>query len=150
MTNKRCMLQSCRKKRNNVYQLHSNNIYQLYNSNMYKLQKLTLVGLGEAVLENEVTIIVNCYGVASPSQGCCKIYENEYNCLDITLEFRYWNYFLWRKQRLHIVYRQFTELHIVYRQFTELHIVYRQFNEFSSTTIWTILQQDNVGCLADM
>ena len=31
MTNIRCMLQSCRKKRINVYQLHSNNIYQLYN-----------------------------------------------------------------------------------------------------------------------
>jgi len=44
----------------------------------YKLQGLTFVGLGEAVLVNEVTIIVNSYGVYSPSPGCCKMmYVND-------------------------------------------------------------------------
>jgi len=39
---------------------------------MYKLYGLTLVGLGEAVLVNEVTIVVKCYGVVCSSQECCK------------------------------------------------------------------------------
>ena len=39
----------------------------------YKLHRITVVGLGKAVLVNEVTIVVNCYGVALCSQDCCKI-----------------------------------------------------------------------------
>jgi len=54
---------------------------------------LTLVGLGESVLVNEVTIVVNCYGVVSPSQDCCKSDLHECYCVDITLEFKYWNNF---------------------------------------------------------
>jgi len=37
---------------------------------IYELHGLTLVGLGEAVLVNEVTIVVSCYGVVSASQEC--------------------------------------------------------------------------------
>jgi len=91
---------------------------------IYKLHGLTLVGVGLAVLVNEVTIVVNCYGVVSPSQECCKSDVSEWYCVDITLEFKYWNYFLWGKKKLHIVYRHCTK--------------------FSSTILWTILQMDNV------
>ena len=61
---------------------------------IYKLHGLTLVGPGEAVMVNEVTIIVNCYGVALTSQECCKNYVSECNCVDTTLEFKCWNYVL--------------------------------------------------------
>ena len=58
-----------------------------------KLHRLTLVGLGEAELVNEVTVIVNCYGVVLPSQECCKNDMSECHCVDTTLEFKCWNYF---------------------------------------------------------
>jgi len=61
---------------------------------IYKLHELTLVGLGEAVLVNEVTIVVNCYGVGSPSPECCKNDLIECYCVVITLEFKYMNCFL--------------------------------------------------------
>jgi len=52
-----------------------------------------LVGLGEAELVNEVTIVVSCYGVVLASQECCKSDISECNYVDITLEFKYWDYF---------------------------------------------------------
>ena len=58
---------------------------------IYNLHGLTLVGLGEAVLVNEVTIVVNCYGVALASQESCKSDLSECNCVEITIEFKYWN-----------------------------------------------------------
>jgi hypothetical protein len=61
---------------------------------IYKLHGLTLVELGEVVRVNEVTIVVNCYGVAMSVQDCCKSDVSECNCVDIKLEFKYWNYFL--------------------------------------------------------
>ena len=67
------------------------------NCNKYKIHNLyglTLVGLEEAVLVYEVTIVVKCYGVVTASQECCKSDVIECNCVDITLEFKYWNYFL--------------------------------------------------------
>jgi hypothetical protein len=33
---------------------------------------LTFVGLGDAKLEYEVTVVVNCYDVDSPIPKCCK------------------------------------------------------------------------------
>jgi len=56
---------------------------------VYKMHGLTFVGLGETVLVNEVTIVVNCYGVALAIQYCCKSDVSECNCVDITLEFKY-------------------------------------------------------------
>jgi hypothetical protein len=87
---------------------------------IYKLYGLTFVGLGEAVLVNEVTILVKCYGVVSASQECCKCDVSECYFVDIMLECKYWNYFLWGKKELHVVNRQFTE--------------------FGSTVLWTVLQ----------
>jgi hypothetical protein len=60
---------------------------------MYKLHGLTFVGLVVAGLVNDVTNVVNCYGVVSPSPECCKCDLSDYYCEDITLEFKYWNYF---------------------------------------------------------
>jgi hypothetical protein len=62
MTNIRCMLQSCRKKRNNVYQLHSYNIYQQYNS----------CNLGHPVVF-EYSSITKCSNVAVTTQQCIYI-----------------------------------------------------------------------------
>jgi len=59
---------------------------------IYKLHGLTFVGLGETELVNQVKIVVNCYWVVSASQECCKIEVSECNCVDITLQFKYWNY----------------------------------------------------------
>ena len=33
---------------------------------------LTFVRIGGAVLENSVTVVVNCYDVGSPTPDCCK------------------------------------------------------------------------------
>jgi hypothetical protein len=92
---------------------------------IYKLHGLTFVWLGDAVLANEVTIVVNCYGVASPSDVCCKSDVSGYNCVDINLEFKYCGYFLWGK--------------------TGLHVVHRQFTKFCSNIPWTISQQVSVS-----
>ena len=96
------------------------------NCKICKLHGLTLVGLGETVLVNEVTIVVNCYGVVSSSQGCCKSDVIECYFVDSTLELNIWIVFLWGKKRLHIC---------------------RQLIKFSSAILWTILQNDYVGCL---
>jgi len=64
------------------------------NCKICKLHGLTLAGFGEAVLVNEVMIVVNCYGEVLPSQECCKNYVNKWYFVDITLEFKFWNYFM--------------------------------------------------------
>jgi hypothetical protein len=54
---------------------------------IYNLHRLKLVGLGVAVLVNEVTIVVICYGEVSTSPGCCKSDVGESYFVDIMLEF---------------------------------------------------------------
>ena len=63
-------------------------------SKIYKLHGLTFAGLGETELVNQVTIVVNCYGIGTPSQECCKSDLSECYCVDITIEFKHMNYFL--------------------------------------------------------
>jgi len=41
------------------------------NTRIYK-HRLTLVGLEETVLENDVKIVVNCHDVGSHTHQCCK------------------------------------------------------------------------------
>ena len=43
---------------------------------------LTLVELGESVLVNEITIVVNCYGVVLLSQDCCQSDLSECYCVN--------------------------------------------------------------------
>jgi hypothetical protein len=76
---------------------------------IYKLYGLTFVGLVEAVIGNDETIVVKGLGVVSHSQVCCKSDVSEFYCVHITLECNYWNYFLWGKKRLLIVYKHFTK-----------------------------------------
>jgi len=48
---------------------------------IFKWHELTLVGLEEAVLQNDLTIVVNCYDVGWPIHQCCKSDIIECNCV---------------------------------------------------------------------
>jgi len=48
---------------------------------IFKWHGLTLVGLEEAVLQNDVTIVVNSYDVGWPIHRCCKSDIIECNCV---------------------------------------------------------------------
>jgi len=50
-------------------------------SKIFKWHEMTLVGLEEAVLQNDVTIVVNCYDVGWPIHRCCKSDIIEFNCV---------------------------------------------------------------------
>jgi len=50
------------------------------NTRIYK-HRLTLVGLEETVLENDVKIVVNCHDVGSHTHQCCKSDITAYYCL---------------------------------------------------------------------
>jgi hypothetical protein len=39
---------------------------------LFTRHALTCVGIERAVCENDVTIVVNCYGVVPPVPDCCK------------------------------------------------------------------------------
>jgi len=49
---------------------------------IYIRHRLTLVGLEDAVLENEVTIVVNCYDVGSHIQKFCESDIDECYCVE--------------------------------------------------------------------
>jgi hypothetical protein len=39
---------------------------------LFRRHRLTFLGIGGAVLENSVTVVVNCYDVESLTPDCCK------------------------------------------------------------------------------
>ena len=46
------------------------------------MHELTLGGIEGAVLQNDVTVVVNCYDVDSPTPHICKIDTRECYCIE--------------------------------------------------------------------
>ena len=55
---------------------------------------LTFVGLEGTVLENDVMVLVKCYGVVLSTPDVCKTDVSQCYCVENFLGIKYWNYIL--------------------------------------------------------